>query len=210
MSDKMYISTSMTIMASDRSMIAPGVPFEGSKLVKATLKSAISNGTIQEIDINKSLPVVKKPTIGKTYTGPKEGVKDTAINPTKIGLIRKPPETITPELLAEKEVIRKALLVFDISMPSNCRLDTLKKRLTNARAAAPEAVLGGNKSPSKTIPVAVWDADPEEIKDTPMDILLPVYRTRCEAFAQDLEEFDTIELLREKMSSQYVPTQTNE
>ncbi len=205
MSEKSYICTSMTVMASDRALIAPGTPFGKSRIVEATLKSMIANGTVKEIDVSKPIPVVKQPPIGKSFTGPSDGskIKDTAIDTTKIGLTRKAPEKATPELLAEKEKIRKALLKFNIIPPHNCRLDTLKERLAKAKENT------SKKSPNKTIPASVWDADPEEIKDAKFDILLSVYRTRCEKFGLPLEEFETVEFLREKMSSQYVPSKTN-
>ena len=205
MSEKSYVSTSITIMASDRAMIVPGTPFGKSRIAEATLKSMLSNGTIVEIDVTKPIPIISRPPIGKSYTGPSNGaeLKDTAIDTTKIGLTRKAPEKATPELLAEKEKVRKALLEFSITPPHNCRLDTLKKRLAEAQEKEIK-----KKKKTKSLPDAVWDVDPEKIKDTEMDILLSVYRTRCEEFELPLEQFNTVELLREKMSSQYVPSRS--
>ena len=106
--------------------------------------------------------------------------------------------------MAEKEKVRKALLEFSITPSHNCRLDTLKKRLSEAK----EKEIKKKKKKTKSHPDAVWDVDPEKIKDTEMDILLSVYRTRCEEFELPLEQFNTVELLREKMSSQYVPSRS--
>ncbi len=207
MAEKSYICTSITIMTSDRSMIAPGTPFEGNRLNEVTLKSMIKNKTIVEIDTNKPIPVIKQSPIGKSFTGPKEGVKATAIDSTKVGLTRKVPETITPELLAEKKKIRKSLIALGAALPPhNCRLDTLKSRLTEAEKAAKEAE---EKAKQKTIPDSVWDGDPEELKDVSEEILLTIYRTRCEQYGLTLEKFDTVELLREKLSSEFVSSKGN-
>ncbi len=190
-------------MASDRTMIAPGTPFDQSRIVEATLKSMIANGTVVEIDTSKPIPVVEQPPIGKTFTGSKEGVKDTEIDDTKIGLTRKVPETITPELLAEKKKIRKDLIALGAALPPhNCRLDTLKNRLAEAEKSKKNAK-------QKILPDSVWDANPEDIKDASEKVLLTVYRTRCEEFGIPLEKFDTVKLLREKLSSQFVPTKGN-
>ncbi len=197
MSDsKMFVCLTMTIMLSDRSMIAPGTPFRGEDVVPKTLVSMLKNETIQVFESgNPPAPLPRYP-IGLTEMGiKKEGQeKDPASN---IGLHRRPPETKSDETKARKTLVRAKLKALGVTMPSNTRLDTLEKRLSMEQMLTTEC--------EARIPAqSVWDADPVELAFIPEDRLLTVYREQCEKYEIDTQKFDTKELLIEYMSSQFV------
>jgi hypothetical protein len=200
MSEKQYYHKTDTIMAKDRTMISPGTPFKETDLVPATFKGMLDKGTIVEYDPTIPPPPIPQHTIGKTQTGIKRDKKKTDDVP-KIGMTRKPPEVITPELRIQKETVREKLRALGArALPANARLDTLQKHLAKAEA---DIKSKAEEKARQLKPDKVWDADPEAIKDTSMDHLLTAYRTRCEEFNITLEHFDNVELLREKLSSQF-------
>jgi len=203
MSDaKKFVCSTMTIMLSDRSMIAPGTPFCGDDVVPATLVSMLKNETIQVYDSESPpAPIIRYP-IGKTVLGIKKEEKGEA-SKTAIGLHRRPPETKSDETKARKVLVRSKLKALGVTMPHNARLDTLEARLVREEKTA--SVLSGLKDTGDTGPAqCVWDADPVELAGIPEDRLLTVYRDQCEKHEIDTQKFDTKELLIEYMSSQFV------
>ncbi len=201
MSDsRMFVCLTMTIMLSDRSMIAPGTPFRGEDVVPATLVSMLKNKTIQAFNPESPPAPMPKYPIGKTELGIKREGKEK--EPTSnIGLHRRPPETKSKEAEARKTLVRAKLKALGVTMPSNTRLDTLEDRLSREQILTTEcAARIGTPGPAQS----VWDADPEELAEIPEDRLLTAYRGRCEEFAITIQKFDTKELLIEYMSSQFV------
>lgn len=204
---KMYVCVSITVMLSDRSMIAPGTPFKGEDMHPATLASMIKNETVQEFTPEAPQRPAPKYPIGKTDTGINPEEKKEGTN--EIGLHRRPPEKKTDEALARKNLVKAKLKARGITMPHNARLDTMEARLAaeedSAANLAPEKSEPKGTGTEKLDPAqCVWDADPEEIKDLPYDRLLTIYRDRCAEFNIELQRFESQELLVKYMSSEFV------
>lgn len=206
MSDsKMFICLTMTIMLSDRSMVAPNTPFRGEDVVPATLKSMLENETIQVFDPAEPPKRLPRYPVGKTELGIKKEDEPEKDPTAHIGLHRRPPETKSEGTNARKVLVRSKLNALGVTMPFNARLDTMEARLE--REVKTNSVLAGlNKKNTGGLepPQSVWDADPEELKEIPEDRLLTVYREQCERYEIVTQLFDSKELLIAYMSSQFV------
>ncbi len=201
MSDsKMFVCLTMTIMLSDRSMIAPGIPFRGEDVVPKTLISMLKNETIQIFESEKPPAPLPKYPIGLTEVGIKKAEQEKVPGST-IGLHRRPPETKSDETVARKTLVRAKLKALGVTMPTNTRLDTMEDRLRQEQILTIEcAARIGDPGPAQS----VWNASPTELAGVPEDRLLTMYRELCERYEIEIQKFDTKELLIEYMSSQFV------
>jgi hypothetical protein len=80
------------------------------------------------------------------------------------------------------------------------------RNLVEGLNVAPKLVKKGtitDKTP-KSIPAVIWDFDPEKIKTIPFEILMAMYKERCEKYFLSSQNFSGKEEVLVQLSSQFV------
>lgn len=202
MGNILYVS-SLNLRNSRRREIVAGTPFRRGELVPATFDSLKDNGDIVEHDATSPIVVVEPIPKNRASTGPANETPSAAIHPKK-----RVSEALTDAEFDEKEAIKKKLRKQGIKFAYNSRLDTLKAKLTGDLPKAAEAdgeTAKETESGTKADNVKkVWDADPVELANTPIEQIYAAYRLRCNEFGITATTFDTKEDIIAFMSSEFV------
>lgn len=80
------------------------------------------------------------------------------------------------------------------------------RNLVEGLNVAPKLVKKGTASilVKKDIPAVIWDFDPEKIKTIPFEILMAMYKERCEKYSLSSQNFLRKDEVLAQLSSQFV------
>ena len=201
MADNKQYVCSINLMDRYKRFIKAGAPFEGEVLHTHSLKRLILQGYASEYVPTAPITTITVPK-GKSLVGLTSSTPDAAIHPPKLSeadQLDVTRQAIIDRKVAATKVAQKAV---DKATEKVNKAKVAQAEEAEAQANMP-VVVPVVASPKNSSVEKVWDADPEIIKDLAHEQLLSIYLDQCIAFNIEPEEFDSIELLRAQLSSQF-------